>query len=460
MDICTPDIPIKRTSNGRSILPDSKLLEWSVAVDSSAFLNGSLKQIQSMLKDAVLWVCKSPAPDGFTGISADCMDDSNTGMAILRMHLPPDSVSIYELGADGTPLTEVGVKFSIRGMLNAFTGNAKDYLTTVLSKSRANSSLTLTFMSSSRDGSSYEIPLKELRREVDEHKHRTVPVWEVSYDISMTAEHLQNALRQAAVLGSEEESKAAAESLKIELKKWESDSGSGIILTLSAYNNGYTMFHKLQVLYTTTLMKKPTPGAEAAMNTYKRAVNAFSASDLKKSEDQRARECGLPEASRAVKQELFKLYDNYDTTFEKPPRVCTEESTVDECEAEVRNLLTMVRRNKLSASKIAGEELVFVADHVLDLDTTELSVSPFFSKEVEDAPYSDEEIRALPAEYSASFSVKKLQDALKSSNSSNHLQLQIPKDANVPIGIRLDTGGGDMKSYVAFVIAPLVDESI
>lgn len=430
------------------ILPPAAELAWSVAIDSPAFFNSIVSMCAPMLPDLPMWICNNTAADrvnpagpkvSFSGISIDAMDSHLTAMIVARMPLSPECVNIYPVDGEAGPREEVGITVSVKALLTGLRG-IKEYQKMVMYQEKDSDKLSMLVVSAARDPFHIGLPLR-----ATEAKHETVNGWDMQKDMCMSLVELKEVVRKAAMF--------EANSIHFEMKRWED---KGLIFVMSTDSSGGNLFKAFQVTYTTALKKDSTPAAERARQSLDEARQRMAASNPDKDVDTRRTESGLTAAERVMRQHLFTMYDTYPTPagYVRPPRVSVDDTPLVEVEREVRDMQAKVRQYE-SSHKVARPGLN-AAELLENVDTTLVEVAGSYCNEIRDAPFKHKAIMELPSEYDAWFSVKKLQDMLKTPQSAS-VQLHLPCDSASPIAIRFDTGGGGSQAFIACILAPRVD---
>jgi len=215
-------------------------------------------------------------------------------------------------------------------------------------------------------------------------------------------------------------------------------------------------FKAFQVTYTTALKKDATPDTDHALKRLQDARERMAASNPDRDPEVLRTESGLASAERDLRRHLFTLYDTYamPTGCPRVERKSREDTPLPDCEREVRDLQARVR--KFEADTKRERPSLNAAELLENVDTTLVEVAGSYCNEIRDAPYQRQAIMELPSEYDAWFSVKKLQDMLKTPQSAS-VQLHLPVDSASPIAIRFDTGGGGSQAFIACILAPRVD---
>jgi len=211
------------------------------------------------------------------------------------------------------------------------------------------------------------------------------------------------------------------------------------------------------VTYTTPLKKNLTAEVNYALEKLNERRALYNAADPAAKSSAALLE-GISEAEDQLKGHLMILYDKMEvpTGFVKAARTFGVDSDLPTCEIGVRELQSAIRDFKRST--LHEDATVNAAGYVDCLDAkATVEVATSFSKEIRTAPLRKADIMSLPVEYDAWFSVKKLQDMVKTPQSSG-VQLHLPKHYGSPLALRFDTGGGDFMSFVSFILAPRVDQ--
>jgi len=375
----------------------------------------------------------------FAGISIDSMDAHQVSMTVARMPLSSSSVNLFS--EDGSaPPEEIGVTVLAKSLLEALQG-VKEYPKMVIYSEWGSDRLCVHVVSTAHDSYLSEIPLC-----ATDASHETVKNWDMQFDLSMPMSELKETIKRAVSLD--------ANIVHFEMKRW---SERGLIFVISTESRSGGLFRAFQVTYTTTLKKNMTAEVNYALEKLKDAQSLYNASD------KNAKTSGfllskIAEAETELKGHLIVYYGKIDMPvgMAKPAMVCTMSSTLEELETEVRSLQAAIHGE---TRKAAGSSASCnAAEYVENMDAqATVEVATSFCKEIREAPFRKADIKSLPSEYDAWFSVKKLQDMLKTPQSPG-VQLHLPKDSSNPLAIRFDTGGGDFMSFVSFILAPRVDE--
>jgi len=374
------------------------------------------------------------------------------------MELSPDAVNIYDThrGDDcsETLLEEFPLSVNVQVLVSALKG-IKDYQRMVMYVSRPNGkraismshALSIMVVTDLRDPYVLEVPLLS-----KECKHETVDGWDVRFDMSMPLSELKDVVRKASAFGSDR--------IHFHVKRWSEQDSQRLIFAMFTMEvaGACSLFRGFQLMFTTILKKNPSSDSNYAIKRLQDAQLCLSASDPHKSGAVQVAESGIEKAETGLKRHLIIRYDELEVPrgFVKPPRFCTEESPLAECEREMRDLLAAVRTfekdHRLKPSRCNP------TDAVLAVDTTELEVASTYTRDIQKAPFAKEEIMALPSEYESSFAVKRLAEILKTPQCAT-VQLHLPVRWDSPLAMRFDAGGGDSQSFIAWIIAPLIESS-
>jgi hypothetical protein len=443
------------------ILPPKELLLWSVRVDSPSAISGAVAATASMLTDVTLWVCnnrysyekaKQRADETgtpcditpFSGLSYDKTDPHMIVMAVSRNPLSKDCVNIYatETLEDGTvvPKEEFGVKISVEDFTNSLRG-VKDYQNMAMFQLRDSNFMSIMIVSDARDPYILEIPLKE-----SEPVHETVDGWFMRFEVSMALADFKDVIRKAGLY--------KAESINLRIHRRYEDKIVFVMMTES-YNGSPNLFRGFQAVYTTMLKRSGAVTAETdqVLKRLQHAQECLSASDPYKAPEVQLAESGMLEAESDIKRQIFKMYSSFalPAGFVRPPRQCNEDSALSECEREMRELQEAVWEFE---SQTATTKPSRNASELLEkVNATAVEVVSSYTPGVRSAPFHKKDILALPCEYNAWFSVKKLQDMMKAPQSAS-VQLNLPRNSEDPIAIRFDTGDS---AYMSWIMAPRVD---
>jgi hypothetical protein len=439
----------------KDIIQNDKSVRFCIAVDSATFLRRSILMARPMLDYITLWLCNNTAAykaakaveeaggppctiSPFSGISIDEMDPQKVSMTVARMPLRADSVHLYS--EDGlTVPEEIGVTVLAKSLLEALQG-VKEYPKMILYSEWGSDRLCVLVVSTAHDSYLSEIPLC-----ASEAQHETVKNWEMKFDLSMPMTDLKETIKRAASLD--------ADNVHFEMKRW---SEQGLIFVISTESRSGGLFRAFQVTYTTTLKKNMSAEVNYALEKLKDAQSLYNAAE-KGAKSTAGLLTNVEAAETELKSHLLALYDSIPMPegLEKPNKTVTEKSTLVECETAVRLLQAVVRSHRLANTDAASSTNAAVyMEHMDAMASVEVATS--FCNEIREAPFRKSDIKDLPSEYDAWFSVKKLQDMLKTPQSPG-VQLHLPKDSSNPLAIRFDTGGGDFMSFVSFILAPRVD---
>jgi hypothetical protein len=440
----------------KDIIQKDKSVRFCIAVDSATFLRRSILMARPMLDYITLWLCNNTDAykaakaveeaggppctiNPFSGISIDSMDAHMVSMTVARMPLPPDSVHLFSEDGNSAP-EEIGVTVLAKSLLEALQG-VKEYPKMILYSEWGSDRLCVLVVSTAHDSYLSEIPLC-----ASEAQHETVKNWEMKFDLSMPMTDLKETIKRAASLD--------ADNVHFEMKRW---SEQGLIFVISTESRSGGLFRAFQVTYTTTLKKNMTAEVNYALEKLKDAQSLYNAAE-KGAKSSATLLANVEAAETELKGHLLALYDSMDMPegLDRPVRTVTEKSTLVECESAVRLLQAAVRSHKLAHSDAASSTNAAVYMERMDAMAS-VEVATSFCNEIREAPFRKSDIKDLPSEYDAWFSVKKLQDMLKTPQSPG-VQLHLPKDSSNPLAIRFDTGGGDFMSFVSFILAPRVDQ--
>ncbi len=453
--------------NPRDILPSRERLLVSVAVDSPSFLTTFANMASPACDIVTLWLCNNThsyaraseeaqrtgmpcSVTQFVGISVDSMDTNTTAMIVTRFPLASDAVNIYETcsQADGTetPREEFGLTVNVTTLLHALKG-IKDYQQMVMFVTRnMTNMLNIMVVSDARDSYVLKVPLL-----ASQGAHETVKSWNIRFDLCMPLNELKDIVRKASNLKSER--------INFEVRRWSDSDMQKLVLALyTEFTPGQaTVFRALQVVFTTVLKHDERAEVGYALQQLQDAKVNLSGSDPGKPAAVQIAESGIEAAEDRLKRLLFEKYDDMEAPrgFVKPARLCTVKSSLAECEREVRDLQTALRRyeeDNSSRSAAMNPASAVMSAHET---STAVEVVGAYCHDVRDAPFLEEDILKLPQEYSAVFSVRKLMDILKTPQCST-VQLHLPSDASAPVALRFDAGGGDSQAFIAWIMAPLI----
>lgn len=440
----------------KDIIQNDKSVRFCIAVDSATFLRRSILMARPMLDYITLWLCNNTEAykaakaleeaggppctiSHFTGVSIDDMDLTKTSMTVARMPLPDRSVHLYS--EDGGPVPEeIGVTVLAKSLLEALQG-VKEYPKMILYSEWGSDRLCVLVVSTAHDSYLSEIPLC-----ASEAQHETVKNWEMKFDLSMPMTDLKETIKRAASLD--------ADNVHFEMKRW---SEQGLIFVISTESRSGALFRAFQVTYTTTLKKNMTAEVNYALEKLKDAQSLYNAAE-KGAKSTVGLLANVEAAETELKRHLLSLYDSISMPegLERPDKTVSDKSTLVECETAVRLLQAAVRSHRLANTASSSSSNAAVYMEQMDAMAS-VEVATSFCNEIREAPFRKSEIKDLPSEYDAWFSVKKLQDMLKTPQSPG-VQLHLPKDSCNPLAIRFDTGGGDFMSFVSFILAPRVDQ--
>ena len=441
----------------RDILPSDSQLKFWIEVDSPAFLRRGVLMARPMLDTITLWLSNNMATYNaakakeeetgepcsirqFCGISIDSMDTNGVSMTVARMPQPPSSVHLFgDKPTDPVP-DEIGITVMAKPLWEALQG-VKEYPKMIIYSEKTSDRLSIAVVSTAHDMYLSEIPLCSTLAE-----HETVKNWDMKFDLSMPMSDLKDTIKRAVSLN--------ADNVHFQMMKW---SEHGFVFAISTESRCGGFFRAFQVTYTTPLKKNLTAEVNYALEKVNERRALYNAADPGAKSSAALLE-GIAEAENQLKGHLMTFYDKLETPagFTKPARDFGMESDLPTCENGVRELQSAVRDYRRSS--MHEDATVNAAGYVDCLDAkATVEVATSFSKEIRTAPLRKADIMALPVEYDAWFSVKKLQDMVKTPQSSG-VQLHLPKHFGSPLALRFDTGGGDFMSFVSFILAPRVDQ--